>query len=377
MIESLLNLSKTFIQTGARTIRRHWLLSSLAALLVAVAMLGTPAWAGPVGAPLNQTVPLATPTPPVVEQAAPTATPLPDDPEDETDEPPQPSEPASPAEPSQPGASPDESDEPEDPDSVPFTMPGDSADTAAETEGILTAVVTAATLNVREGPGTAYPVIGTFTANQEVVVEARNEANSWWHVCCLDDAETRGWVSAPLLAPNFDREQSAQLLAIFGAEAQAATAAQPTPIPAETTSEQAATGETQPISLTVSHAPNFIWQGKTFDIQFTVSNPNDAPLSNLQVSDELPPGLIFVEAAGEGNPRIVERETPTGQLIIFRWTTLPADATVNATITATVDPTLPDGFVIDNLAAARATNGEYTTDAITLGLPPTSIPDFQ
>lgn len=354
-------------RTVSALMRRHWLLSAVAVALLAVAVVGAPAWAGPVARPLNQTVPLGTPTP-AVDQAVPTATPLPAEPE--------------PSQPSTPSG--EQEQEPVDPDSVPFVFPTqpDEAPSDAPAEpgvepAVLTATVSVNTLNVREGPGTGFPVISTFRLNQQVTVTARNPENTWWYVCCLVNSETPGWVSAPLLQTNFDRAQSAQLIPVFGettTTGQATAAAQPTPVPA--TASNGAT-DVQPISLSVAYTPTFVWQGKTFDIEFTVSNPNDRSLRNLQLSDEVPPGLIYIEARGEGSPEIVERETETGTLIIFRWPTIPADATVQAWITVQVDPDLPPGAVIDNLAGARATNGAYVGSGVMIGLPPAAIPDFQ
>jgi hypothetical protein len=173
-----------------------------------------------------------------------------------------------------------------------------------------------------------------------------------------------------LLQPNFDPALATQLIPIFGQAQPSQTA----PAQATATPQVAAT---QPISLTLSQNPPFVWQGKTFDLVITVVNPNDSALRNLEISNEIAGGLTYVSAGGEGAPTVTERATETGTLVILRWPNIPADAIVNAQITVTVDPTLPNGSVIDNLAAARATNGEYTTGGLTIGLPPVSIPDFQ
>lgn len=360
--------SNTHAANARGLLRRYWLYGLIAVLVVSVSTWSAPAWAGPVAAPLNQTVPRATPTA-AFDAVVPTATPQPAESEDEGS--------------SQPGQGSSNNgidDDPNfDPDSVPFQMPqsepegdaGGQGAAVAQAADTLTAVVSVGTLNVREGPGTGFPILGVFNAGQVVTVEARNPENTWWYVCCLPNTETRGWVSAPLLQSNFDRNQSAELIPVFGA----APGATPEPVP---TATRAAVAATLPMSLTIGHTPSYVWQGKTFDINLTVTNPNDNALRNLEISDELPEGLRFVAAQGEGAPTILERTTQNGNvLILIRWPVIPADAIVAARITVTVDPELPDGAVLDNLAAARAANGQYTTAGMSIGLPPAGIPDFQ
>ncbi len=51
-------------------------------------------------------------------------------------------------------------------------------------------------LNVRNGPGTQYDVIGRLAAGTEVKIVGRNDAGSWWQIVHLDSLEGRGWVAA-------------------------------------------------------------------------------------------------------------------------------------------------------------------------------------
>lgn len=57
------------------------------------------------------------------------------------------------------------------------------------------------TLNVRSGPGTAYPVVAQFTAGQEAVVTGRNEEGSWWQISLADETNPAavGWLLAELV----------------------------------------------------------------------------------------------------------------------------------------------------------------------------------
>ncbi|RLC80541.1 MAG: hypothetical protein DRI61_05535, partial [Chloroflexi bacterium] len=60
-----------------------------------------------------------------------------------------------------------------------------------------TAIVNAAKVNVRSGPGTVYPVIGQVTAGTQLQIKARNQAGDWIKVCCVGGKE--GWIAASLL----------------------------------------------------------------------------------------------------------------------------------------------------------------------------------
>jgi len=62
-------------------------------------------------------------------------------------------------------------------------------------------VVTAATMNVRSGPGTDYPQIGTLRQGATYRITAKNEAGDWWQIS-YDGKE--GWVSAGLVRVTGD-----------------------------------------------------------------------------------------------------------------------------------------------------------------------------
>ncbi len=61
-----------------------------------------------------------------------------------------------------------------------------------------TAEVSAALANVRQGPGTVYPMIGQVKGGTRLEIRARNERGNWIKVCCVGGKE--GWVSASLLS---------------------------------------------------------------------------------------------------------------------------------------------------------------------------------
>ncbi len=52
-------------------------------------------------------------------------------------------------------------------------------------------------LNVRSGPGTAYPILGVLTLGSEREVTGRDEGAFWWQIAYPAGPGGRGWVSAP------------------------------------------------------------------------------------------------------------------------------------------------------------------------------------
>ncbi len=76
---------------------------------------------------------------------------------------------------------------------VPVLSPS-SVPTAAPTPTPLAAQVSAATtVNVRGGPGTDYPVIGTLLPNNLLPITGRNQDSSWWQVQQVNGQT--GWVA--------------------------------------------------------------------------------------------------------------------------------------------------------------------------------------
>ena len=332
---------------ATQLLRQHWLIALTVAVFTVVLWFGAPAWAAPVSQ-IGGTVPRPTPT--SEGEPVATATPQPDDDDDESDD----------------G---DSSTEIVDPNSPNITFPQEP--TAAPATD-LTAQITVDSLNVREGPGTGFNALGNIPANTQVTVLSRSEDGAWWYICCLPGTETSGWVSAQLLAPNFDAAQANTLLPVFG-ETPAA--------PATATSQpanQSQTQATQPLETDFMIEPYFVWQGITATLTITVNNPNSVDATNVLLSDELPKGLDLVEAEADANGTVETVTASSGRpLLLFRWQRIPADTAVTATIVVLIAEDLPNGAVIDNRVATRASNVAYSADAVTIGLPPVVPPDFQ
>lgn len=170
--------------------RRGWLL--LAVLLLA-AMFGverSTVWAADGTVELHQTIPTLpptpTPTPPnTPTPRPPTPTPRPNN----GNQGEQPAPTATPVQASdQPAAAPAE----------------EAQETAASP---LSASVTALALNVRQGPGTTFAVIGRLTGGAQVTVLGRSADGAWLYICCIPGTQTGGWISAQFVAPGYTTAQ--------------------------------------------------------------------------------------------------------------------------------------------------------------------------
>ncbi|MBI3958708.1 MAG: SH3 domain-containing protein, partial [Chloroflexi bacterium] len=77
--------------------------------------------------------------------------------------------------------------------------------------------------NVRRGPGTEYPVIGSVSQGMQFDVTGKNPAGDWFQFCCVNGEV--GWMFSQLATV-----ENAQLVAV----AADIPAAPPTPVPAPT-----------------------------------------------------------------------------------------------------------------------------------------------
>ena len=59
--------------------------------------------------------------------------------------------------------------------------------------------VNKASVNVREGPGSAYQLLGTITQGQEMAITGKDSSGSWWQFNYNGDP---GWVTADLVTVN-------------------------------------------------------------------------------------------------------------------------------------------------------------------------------
>ncbi|MCS6827226.1 MAG: SH3 domain-containing protein [Caldilinea sp.] len=90
---------------------------------------------------------------------------------------------------------------------APASAPTQTTSPSLQPTMTLTATVNVVALNVRQGPGTTFPVIGRLTQGTSVTLQARNPNNNWLKICCVSDAQTQGWVNAQFLIPRYTEEE--------------------------------------------------------------------------------------------------------------------------------------------------------------------------
>ena len=319
---------------SATPIRGRWL-----APLALFALIILLAWA-PVGAaPSNQTVPIPTNEP--TSTSVPTATPSNDDDDDGSG-----------------------SDEPTaEPEETPDSPPEEPVDESGPTGS-----VTVSVLNVRSGPDVSFEIQGTVFGGDILDILGRTEDDSWWQICCAFGQDEPGWVDSQLIAPNFDLADSRELLPVI----RVADDSEATP----GTSAMAAGAEG--LLLEIRQTPAFVWQGKSFNFQFVVTNSTGSTATVVELRDDLPSDLIFVSANASGGGEVTSLDNEQGgKLLTVLWPQLAPDEEVTVTVSLQIPPDLAAGYVINNLAVAGAQNAKPTTAGLAIGMPPTTLPSFK
>lgn len=326
-----------------RLLRRYWSgVVSLALTFLLISQVTTG-----LAAPLHQTVPPPTPT--SEPQPQPTATPVPDNNDDDDDD----------------------NNQPPPPTNTPVPQP-------TATLAGLTGSISVPRLNVRQGPGTTFPVVGTVSQGETVTIISRNPVGDWWRACCVSGTTQDGWMAAQFIVPNFDLGQANVLIAVDGS-----IPAPPEPTPVPTLDPNAVPTTTVPSTVTpfelqVQQEPVYAWQGQIITLTYLLNNTGTAVATNVELRNELPAELGFVSAAPLSAGEFLTETAPVSRtVVVFRWPELQVGAAVSASVQVSVSAQLPNGTVLDNLAVAGADNVQPVSAGISIGMPPTSLPDFR
>ena len=103
-------------------------------------------------------------------------------------------------------------------------------------------VVTQDIVNVRQGPGTTYGIVGSVNNGMTLDIIGKNDAGDWWQICCVNGEP--GWIFGQLGSAS-DTETVAVAQNIPPAPAPQPVAAAPEPQP-EPAQEEAAAPPPQP-----------------------------------------------------------------------------------------------------------------------------------
>ncbi len=126
-----------------------------------------------------------------------------------------------------------------------------AAEAVADETGAAPTLSTGQIVNVRQGPGTAYSVVGQLTPGLSYTITGKNEAGDWWEV---EASGTRGWIIGQLVSTVGDTGQVAVAQNIPEppvAQAVAVAAA----APAEAPPAEAAAAEAAPAEAAAAPAP--------------------------------------------------------------------------------------------------------------------------
>jgi uncharacterized repeat protein (TIGR01451 family) len=301
-----------------------------------------------------------------------------------------------------------EEDAPTDTPSAQTTTGGQAGQQSATQEGA-TGVINTARLNVRSGPGTNFGVGGVAVNGETVAIFERNADNSWWHICCATTTGAEGWVSAPFVRLNVEPAQVETAIPLAGDATRtaptptprSATAATPaatsaltrtatptttgatttTTTPLTTTAAVTGTqsaGDAPALALAIDQNPPFAWQGQELILTFTITNNGEETATNVELRNELPVELHFVEGQASSDATLAEEDLTKGRLaFIVTWPSVAPGESQTATVRIQIQADLPDGSVIDNLAVVSAEGVKPYTNGITIGMPPASPPTFQ
>ena len=299
-------------------------------------------WLPAGAAPLNQTVPIPTKTP--TNTPVPTATPVPSDND---------------------GGGSDDGGDSGDPEPEPEETPDSSTSEPTDEIGA-TGSVTAPVLNVRSGPDTTFDVQGTVFEGDVLDILGRTEDDSWWQICCAFGQDEPGWVDSQFIAPDFDLAESKTILPVIK------LVASEDATPGTSAMADGADG----LLLEIRQTPAFVWQGKTFEFRFVVTNNTGNVVTQVELRDDLPSEVIFISANASGNGQVAELDTESKILSVL-WSQLAPDQEVTVTLSLQVVADLPNGSVINNLAVVGAENAKPTTAGIAIGMPPVLLPEFK
>ncbi len=129
--------------------------------------------------------------------------------------------------------------------------------------------------------------------------------------------------------------------------------------------------------LTQDYQPRLVWQDQQSTIEFVVSNPSNQTATNVVFRDALPVELVFIQAEADDAQVEVTTDSHDGAtVLVARWPSMEPGSQRSLRVLVQVNASVPDGFVIDNLAVVAADNAESSTAGLSIGLPPQILPDF-
>jgi hypothetical protein len=242
---------------------------------------------------------------------------------------------------------------------TPTTPPTDTPVPATLPYGGAPTIVALVGLNVRSGPGTAYPVIGVLPAGQAARITGQNADGTWWQIVFPPDSGGRGWVSS---AAQYGTAYNLEGVPIV--ETPAPPTYTPTATPQPTDTPQPTHTPTN-VPPTPTHTPvpaapvihffqsdhTSITAGQSATLSWDLSNAQWAHLSD---------GSTEVGVVAPGNKVVAPGSTTTYTLIAHN-----AAGNTTAQVTITVIPAAVAVHVSGTLAIQQTYMANLDTGTIT------------
>ena len=198
-------------------------------------------------------------------------------------------------------------------------------------------VIAPAGVNVRSGPGSAYPILGAANFGAEGAIIGRSADGLWWVTPVRGAPNGQGWVSA-----DFIRASNTENVPVIDAPPLPTIAPTATPLPTPTTAPQSTPAPTLQFFATNT----VITQGECTTLSWNVQN--------IQAVWVYPVGQRYTQfpVTGQGSQQVCPSQTTTYEMRV-----LLRDGTVHTqqiTIQVTIpgNPLVNTGWVVTSLYGA-------------------------
>lgn len=206
-------------------------------------------------------------------------------------------------------------------------------------------------MNIRQGPGTDYPIVGTALAGQAYPIIGRNAAGDWWQIRFDDDI---GWLYAPLVDIQGD-------VAAVSVAQDVPEAPTPTATPAPLALPE--------LDLSVRAEPPWAIPGEPLLFRVVVTNTGEVPAAEVLLSADVPAWLQVQDLQADAGSTALNGQTAEAMVEV-----LSPGARAQWLIAAVVADDAPLGAVIDLLVAADTAEGAHRSAGVSVPLPPAELP---
>ena len=161
------------------------------------------------------------------------------------------------------------------------------------------AIIANDTVNVRGGPGTSYPTVGSLAGGERAPILGRDSDNAWWQIDLGDSTE--GWVYAQIVNTEGDVSGIAVAANIPTPPVPPTPAEPPTPTPAPKPAEPYVIASTR-LQSVGEHAQRC--GGGNHHIRVTVLDAAGNPLNGVRVMEVFTKRVFATGDQGKGDGRV-------------------------------------------------------------------------